>query len=116
MRSALFACAAAAIAVAGCANSPNSTRGALGGAAAGAVAGAVIGNNTGSGDAGTGAAIGALAGGALGAYAGCVHDGACGGDSANANHRQYYDQRRGAYYFQDQRSGRYFYENGAPYP
>jgi uncharacterized protein YcfJ len=103
----------AALMAAACTQTGNIERGAAAGAVLGGVAGAVIGNNTGDGDAGQGAAIGAVIGAAGGAYAGCVRDGRCGG---NANHRQYYDQRSGRYYFSDPRSGQLYYENGEPYP
>ncbi len=112
MRNALFISALALLAAA-CTQTGNMERGAVTGAVLGGAAGAVIGNNTGDGDAAQGAAIGAVIGAAGGAYAGCVRDGRCGGD---ANHRQYYDQRSGRYYFSDPRSGQLFYENGEPYP
>ncbi|MES1157173.1 MAG: YMGG-like glycine zipper-containing protein [Alphaproteobacteria bacterium] len=114
MRSALLASMAVLALVAVSACSEQETSGAVGGALLGGAAGAVIGNNTGNGDAQQGAAIGAAIGAAGGAYAGCVREGRCG--NGNANHRQYYDQRSGRYYFRDDRSGQYFYENGEPYP
>src|SRR4051812_34061877 len=94
-----------------CTATGNTERSAVGGAAIGAIAGAVIGNNVGSGSAGTGAAIGAAIGGTAGGVHGCQQDGGCG---AAPNHRQYYDERAGRYYYRDSQDGRYYWEDGSP--
>ena len=114
------------------------------GAAGGAVAGAIIGNNAGDGDAQSGALIGAIIGGAGGAYVGCREDGGCGaGPKFNAqnhtvlaggppkhkpathpaptgqrgyyvDHKQFFDNKTGRYFFYDPHTRREYWESGEP--
>ena len=99
------------LALGACTTTGNTERDAVIGGGIGAVAGAVLGNNLGNGNGGTGAAIGAAFGATAGAVHGCQTDGGCG---AAPNHRQYYDERAGRYYYRDSQTGRYYWEDGSP--
>jgi hypothetical protein len=110
-RTLIILAGAGLIGLSACTTTGNTERGALVGGGLGALAGAVLGNNIGNGNGGTGAAIGAAFGATAGAVHGCQQDGGCG---AAPNHRQYYDERLGRYYYRDSQTGRYYWEDGSP--
>ena len=112
MRASWVALAGVAMAASACATGGDSGTETLGGAAIGAVAGAVIGTNVGHGDALAGALIGGAVGATAGAVKGCHDTGGCG--EGPPNHRQYFDETTGRYYFYDPATRRYYWEDGSP--
>lgn len=115
MRIAIATTVAAMGLAAACTSSGATERGVATGALLGGAAGAVIGNNTGSGDAGQGAAIGAATGAIAGGVSGAASDrnNQSGQYQTGPNGEQLvWDRQYNRYYYVDRRSGRTYWANG----